>query len=175
MENRLKYILELVNQWLKFAETKNAALLGTNSAIVFLVIKSLDSISSLYCFLRVYIAVASVAMVISAALSIISFVPLTEINSQSTKKEQSEDDNLIFYGDISTYEPRSYVKALYAHIGQDKETPTQIEVNYAEQIINNSRIALIKYRLFSIGAWITLFSILTPIVSLPIFLFRKQI
>ncbi|MCP4218773.1 MAG: hypothetical protein GY765_29345, partial [bacterium] len=42
MEERLKSIFANVNDWLKFAEAKNAALVAFNSAIIFAVLSVFD-------------------------------------------------------------------------------------------------------------------------------------
>ncbi len=34
MEERLKYVLSLINEWLRFAEAKNAALVAADTGIV---------------------------------------------------------------------------------------------------------------------------------------------
>ena len=46
MEDRLRYILSVVNEWLKFAEAKNGALLAVDVAIVFGILQLISNTSS---------------------------------------------------------------------------------------------------------------------------------
>jgi|Deesub1362A_J573_1020465.scaffolds.fasta_scaffold04695_5 hypothetical protein len=174
METRLREILDLVNQWLKFAEAKNAALLAANSTIAFALLKSLQQFGSLPLWLNIYVYIAIALLFISAALSLLSFIPKTHIPWIASTRRPAIEDNLLFYGHIAAYDAKSYLKALYRETGADKIEPSGLEEDYAEQIIINSRISLAKYRLFAAGACITLSAILTPILIIPILLITKS-
>jgi len=173
METRLKEILDLVNQWLKFAEAKNAALLAANCTIAFALSKSLQQFKSIPLYLNIYIYFAIALLFIAAALSLLSFIPRTHMPWISSTRKPSTEDNLVFYGHIAAYDANSYLNALYRETGVDKIKHQGLEEDYAEQIIINSRISLAKYRLFAAAAWITLSALLTPILIIPIFLISR--
>ena len=62
----------------------------------------------------------------------------------------------------------SYLKALYS-IQDIKYNDNAQEQFYAEQIVNNSKIALEKYRYFSYGIWMTVAAVITPIIAFIIY------
>lgn len=173
MEHRLHSTLELVNQWLRFAETKNAALLAANSAIVFGIVNSSDHLGGLPPWVKVYVWVGVGMIALSAAFSLLSFVPRTRLPWISSTRRPSPDDNLIFYGDIAGYDSRTYLEALHSQAGFEDTELSQVEFDLAEQIIINSTISLTKYRLFAIGVWLTLSVLFTPIVTIPLMIARR--
>lgn len=42
MEERLKYVLSLINEWIRFSEAKNGALLAVDAAFLFGVLAAVD-------------------------------------------------------------------------------------------------------------------------------------
>jgi hypothetical protein len=175
MEDRLHRILALVNEWLKFAEAKNAALLAANSAIIFGSLKVLETSPPLPRWLLIYIYLAIVAVALAASLSLLSFLPKTRLPWLGSTKRPTPEDNLLFYGDIACYDPRSFLEALYRQAGTNFSQPDSLEEDYAEQIIINSRIALSKFRFFSLALWITVSALLTPAITIPILLWRRSV
>ena len=70
MEDRLRYILSTVNEWLKFAEAKNGALLGVDIAIIFGLLQVIsDEISKGW----IYLAISFIGL--SALSALLSFIP----------------------------------------------------------------------------------------------------
>lgn len=174
MEGRLQLVLGFVNDWLRFAEAKNAALLAANSAIVFGLLRSLVSLQSLPAWVSIYLYVAIGAIGVSAALSMLSFVPRIRLPWIAATRRPSAEDNLLFYGDITGYGARSYLEALYQRSAIEPPEVSDLEEDYAEQIIVNSRIALMKYRFFAFAAWITLSALLTPAITVPLLILRRS-
>lgn len=173
METRLQFIFSNVNEWLKFAENKNAALLAANSAVLFALIRVVSS-QTFAPLLQFYTFIVILLLLFSAGCCLISFIPSTRFVTPSPDQAPKPEDNLLFYGDISHYETRSYLHALYDQEGQKPEKFPQVEEDYAEQIITNSRIALWKYNWFAVALWLALTAILTPIVSITFFFLRKK-
>src|SRR4028119_877820 len=104
MNDDLKYIFTNVNDWLKFAEAKNAGLLALNVAATIGLLevdkKLFDPLPSTY-------GILLIAFCVSSAICIYSILPyLRWIKSHvklgasdfSTKKA---DLNVLFFGDIS--------------------------------------------------------------------------
>jgi len=80
------------------------------------------------------------------------------------RKKPAETDNLLFYGDIASYDPAGYLQALYKHCDA-KDEALPIERDYAQQIVMNSRIAVRKYEWFTTSVWLTIGALVTLIAS----------
>lgn len=163
MEDRLKYILSLVNNWLKFAESKNAALLAADTTLALGLLKMLQSNVLSNQFLILYISFSILILILSAIICLISFLPQLIIPWLATTHRPSETDNLLFYGDIAKYDPQRYLLLLHNQVTKDTPEIDLYEEDIAEQIIVNSRIALRKFRLFNMALWLNVVAGLTPI------------
>jgi len=160
VEERLRYILTTVNEWLKFAEAKNGGLLVADIAILFGTFSLLNE--SIGQGLPIHLAI--VLVIGSAASSLVSFSPQLGLLSSKSKRRTRKEASLIFYGHIAEYEPQSYIEALHAESGTERTAITPIEVDYAQQIIMNSRIAMRKHLCFKIGLWLTVSALLLLLV-----------
>ena len=160
MREHLEKAFSNVNEWLKFAEQKNAALIAFNSAVVFGLL-SLSLPPNVVLRGYVYLAVALLAIAVILALA--SFIPRTRIPWVMPRSRNDEDDNLLFFGHAANYTPERYLAALAKALGETPEPCGRIEKMYAEQIVMNSKIALYKYSCFTAGIWLTLSAFLTPI------------
>lgn len=164
MEERLGHILSIVNEWLKFAEAKNAALLAANTAIIFAVLRVLDSKTICRQWLSAYLLLGLLLLAAAAFIALVSFIPQVRIPWLALRRQPSSRDNLLFYGDIAYYDPTNYLQALGARTTPAANAFSSFEQDYAVQIVTNSRIALRKYVLFSAAIWLTL----TAVLSLPV-------
>jgi hypothetical protein len=174
MEDRLRYILSNVNDWLKFAEGKNAALLAANSAIVVGALRLVDGKEFIFQWAEYYFYFSIAMSSLGGVLCLLSFVPKVKIPWLLPTSLSHEKDNLVFYGDISCYDPSSYVRALYTQNGANLERIDPFEEDLAEQIILNSRIALRKYQLFNAALWLDITALLTPVVSFILLVFLRR-
>ena len=87
----------------------------------------------------------------------------------------SNDDNILFFGHIAKYPPENYLRKLYRlRNGKPPENLSGIELDYAEQIVTNSRIAQRKYDTFTIGVWLTIATVATPIVAVLLYFVTKD-
>lgn len=166
--NKLKYIFDNVNNWLKFAESKNAALLAANSAIVFGLIRTQDLFEN--SLLHYYFVICIVLATFSACICLLSFVPKIKINSifQETSV-QAENLNLLFYGHIAKFTPEDYLKALQdGHIITEEAIQDRFCTDIANQIVVNSKIAQTKYIFFQLAIWFTVAAVISPIVTIII-------
>jgi hypothetical protein len=143
MEDRLRYILVLVNEWLRFAEAKNAALVVATSGIALAVAKfspSLDAKGSEF-----WLCTAGLGFVYSSGIaSLFSFTPKIQFLWSLSNHQISNDDNFFFFGDIADYSASDYIRALYTGAGLQNQG-SKLELDLAGQIIINSRIALQKF------------------------------
>jgi hypothetical protein len=161
MEEKLRYILTTVSEWLKFAEAKNGALLVADTAILFGVFTVLNRST----VQRVFIYLAVILVIVSAISSLVSFIPQLKVFSFTSKKRAGKKASLVFYGHIAEYEPQSYIEALHAESGTEPAVIAPMEVDYAQQIITNSRIAVRKYRCFNVGLCLTVLALLFLLVA----------
>jgi|SRR5438128_5847291 len=170
MEERLRHILSIVNEWLKFAEAKNAALLAANVAIVFAVLRIPDPETIYPQWLRTYVLLGVFLIAAAAILALVSFIPEVKIPWLALRRQPSSKDNLLFYGDIACYEPMSYLQALGARTTPAADVFSSVEQDYAAQIIANSRIALRKYACFTAAIWLTLTAVLSILGAILVYI-----
>ncbi len=164
---KLKEIFENVNNWLKFAEAKNATLIAGNGVIIFGIIKCLKDLES-YPYFIYYLCFVIILLSLSFIIALISFIANVKLPRYLFKEIDNNNKNLLFYGSIKNYNEESYLQALTDSL---EITDTSIHKNefckmYAQQIIINSKITMRKFELFNLGLKITLFAILSPILYL---------
>jgi hypothetical protein len=156
VEQRLLSILAMVNDWLKFAETKNAGLVGLGSAGVAVVGSFLGQAHDRV--LIVGLGIAAVLVSISVLVGLVSFFPRTGLARHLTHEvgAPSAADNLYYYGHLARYAPVALVEAIardYAQTGHTDVVHARSREDLAAQIIVNSRITLAKLQLFAIATW----------------------
>jgi hypothetical protein len=174
MEDRLCFILLNASDWLKFAESKNAALLAGNGVVIFGLLSLVDGKQFLCAGAKYYFYSALSMVVLSALVCLISFLPKLSIPWLFPKRISNARDNLVFYGDIAIHDPPTYLRALYNQVGPELDHTDPFEADLAEQVIINSRIALKKYHLFSLAVWLDVTALLTPVFAIMLWIcFRK--
>lgn len=168
--DRLKFIFDNVNNWLKFAESKNAALLVANSVFIFQVFRILTDNKNTGRFVYICLLVCVVLAAISACLCLLSFIPKISIPSSCTGECVPEENaNLIFYGHIAKFTFKRYWEALRTqNIISEEYVQDKFLAAIANQIVINSKIALTKYIFFKIAIWFTVAAIIPPTLMLII-------
>jgi hypothetical protein len=154
IEERLDKLLRSVNDWLKFAETKNAGIVGLSSggAAVGLAFVNTSEVSRSWLIVGLY-ALAGLSLLLSLSLALGSFLPqmtLTKLLAGDDYGVPQPDDNLYFYGHLAKYPPRDLVEAI-ARRYEERAPPVTIAervIDLAEQVVINSRITVWKLRLF---------------------------
>lgn len=174
--SRLKEILSNVDGWLKFAESKNGAIVTLNSLIVLGIVAWF---SQNYFDFRLILILYSIQLVmfliVATLISLVSFLAIIENMDFHITEEPQDGKNLLFFGHLSSFSPKSLLNKLYEQHGKNKNDFTPQELDYAEQIITNSKITLSKYKSFNIALWVTLWGIITPLLGIPIFIvFQKK-
>lgn len=170
--DELKSIYADVSEWLKFAETKHAALFAFWTALLIGVLTS-DYYNTLDIRLRYVIIIL---ILIGGILNLISFVPFLNrieiLKKYCYKKYKNCSDNKIFYQSIFIdtfsvpYNVDESVKKYQNSLGITSEDikNNKLLKDYMRQIIEVSQVATIKYCLFS-------YSILYTCIIFLIFLF----
>lgn len=185
MRDILKDIFSNVNDWLKFGEAKNAALLVFNGASIFGVATFIATVMTqdknqipqyfLY-YLYSFIILNGLALVIA----LYSFWPLTQIEVVLSKriedifsKRQDAESSILYYGHIKDYTPDSYLAKLCVSCNEEVRNCSGLESDYASQIVINSRIAFRKYIYFKAALFCTMSALLTPLITIPLGFFIK--
>ena len=144
----LKDIFNNVNSWLVFAETKNAALVGFDIAILAISDRFLENMTKSSCL-------GMCLFLFGILFPIISFLPIyNRINIYKKKK----GTNLLFFADIATHSEHQYfdmLKKNYINVlslkGKEK-----IVRDYILEIVTNSQITVYKLFMFKIGVYFSL-------------------
>ena len=155
LETRLLALLTMVNDWLKYAETKNSLVVGLASAGIVGSIATLPNAmkdSVRFDAALLVMACGEAALIASAALSLVSFLPKTELGDWVSRRQgqPTPNDNFYYYGHLAKYPPEHLARTLMRRWGhRDRDTPpSEAAIDIAEQIVSNSRITLWKLRLF---------------------------
>lgn len=155
LENKLTYIFSNVNEWLKFAEVKNAGLIAFLIAAVSGLLGFIASFQQLNQSLKVGMIFCVILLVTSCLISLSSFLPKVnriEITFLHRIGEILEGDNLLFFGDLAKYDAETLLSKIakdYFSINLTKFS--KIHTDIAEQIIINSKITNAKFQIFKIA------------------------
>jgi hypothetical protein len=171
IEQRLIAILAMVNDWLKFAETKNAAVVGLGSAGVAVLASIISGQDDT--LLQVGLALAVVLVAGSVLVGLGSFFPRTSLARHLTREvgKPAANDNLYYYGHLAKYEPASLVETIareYIQVDITDEVYPRSRHDLAAQIIVNSRIALDKLHLFAISTALFAFGLIVALLAVLI-------
>jgi len=159
---RLSDILSKVNEWLKFAEAKNSAIIVFNSALSFGILQVLSPLDKKPIAVLVYISLVIILLTISSIVALLSFVARFNPPWVRIQQPNSKSDNLLYFGHICKYTPDTYLQAMRNKLVKSNEYD-ELEKEYADQIVVNSKIAFIKFQQFNIAVWFTISAILTPL------------
>lgn len=156
VSDELDNIFKIVNEWLKFAEQKNAALLVLNSGSVWGISLFLRNQDALPCSGLTFVALGLALVFISSLICISSFMPLLykPIYSSNLGKRNNLD-NCVYFGDIAKYEEDDYLALLKHKLGEEAEH-SLFERDFASQIVTNARITLAKYKKFKLSSILTI-------------------
>ena len=168
VEARLADLLLRVIDWLKFAEAKNTGAVGLASTGLGVIVTFLVAGPPLPTVAGAGMAIGAVVLMVSLMLAVASFLPTTNLEKflLDERDQPSLSDNLLFYGHLARYEPRSLTLAIAQHYFDtpgSQYTPSKLAVDYAGQVVTNARItvrklALFKYSLLLFGAGVLIAS-----------------
>lgn len=156
VQEQLLQMFNNVNNWLVFAEAKNAAIIAFNIACLTFIcsVNWFDKFK--ICYLVFF------GMLVSTIIALISFFPQT---GKQTKNEgyNYNSDNLIFFNDIAKYGKEEYLKAVfrtYAQVNISNDEILKIENDLADAITCNAVITTKKYKLFKVALIIEILMLL---------------
>jgi hypothetical protein len=182
---KLISIFQIVNEWLKFAETKNAVLLAFSGAGVTAIITYLSTAVNLLNSFRIGLIISIVLLCASSLICSLSFLPKTDINyfvwlrtkpSRKFKLLPKDSDNFYFFNDLKKYQPIDLLDSINRLYFQNQiHTPYGKEdLDIAHQITINSEITSRKFSFFRFALWLLIFSILAIPISLLVSLLLYQ-
>ena len=153
VETRLADLLARVIDWLKFAEAKNTGAVGLASTGLGVIVTFLVAGPPLPDIAGAGMAIGAVALMFSLMLAVASFLPTTNLEKflLDEREQPGLNDNLLFYGHLARYEPRSLTRAIAQHYFDtpgSQYTPSKLAVDYAGQVVTNARITVRKLALF---------------------------
>ena len=167
LEERLFQLLELVNDWLKFGETKNggmvvlAGVAGTGLLTYGSGIKDPTDWDGWTLFL------AGFFFTISLSVAVWSFLPKKDAQKIESRLEgiPEDTDNLYYYGHLAKFRATDLIEKLCELHECDPGKATRGERDLAAQIIINSRITRSKMQLFSLASVAFLIGVVTMFIS----------
>lgn len=173
--NELKDIFENVNRWLQFAEAKNGALIGINGLFLFKSIDFfIDTINGKLTSSIVLIGVTILIFLLGMVKSLKSFFPNDSVYEDQNDDLERIDDNennvLIFYNDICKYKSsKKYLITVYKdYFDKDIQSRNlrKIELDYAKEILINSRITSYKNNSFKLALKLNFMAIFVFLIFL---------
>ena len=114
-EERLEFIFNNINNWLKFAEAKNGSILAFNGAAIFALLSITKKSPNIIAPTLIYLLL--VTFIACVLLNLITFIPvLNALFSKKMKQKQIlnlNEVNLLFYGDIAKLPSEDYLNRFY--------------------------------------------------------------
>lgn len=176
---KLLSILQIINDWLKFAEAKNAVLLAFCGAGITTIVTYVNIATNIPNSLRTGLLISISLLCFSSLICSISFLPKTDIEhfvwlrkkpARQSKSSLKDSDNFYFFNNLKKYDPTDLLDSMNRLYFEDKvQKPYRKEdLDVANQITINSDIASIKFMFFRIALWSLILSILVVPISLLI-------
>ena len=165
VDDKLKFILDNVNNWLKFNETKNAALITMVVALIVCCINLLKESEKIipYQYLVWYYLIVLLAVLLRSLWAI--FAKLDNYVSYMAPPKEGKE-NILFYGHISYMTEEYFLNKIYEKYTSYKQPyyPTKFQRDLANQIIINSKISMRKANDFNSSAKILFWSITVAVI-----------
>ncbi len=186
VSGNLAAIFQNVNEWLKFAEAKNAVLLAFAGAGITATVTILATLQNSPNSVQIGLLATTALLCICALVCAFSFLPKTNLErllwkqtkpSINSRYQGKDTDNFYYFGHLQKYTSTGLLDALNKHYFEEKLAKPynkQYE-DVASQITINALIASLKFEIFTYGLYTLIFSILALPCSILISLiiYRK--
>ena len=160
LEKVLPGTLSRTVDFLKFAETKNAALLTFASAWLLALANVLASDRVLPPAVRVSVAVSLLFFALAALVALYSFLPKVKLNV--FHRDPDREKNLLYFGDVAKFEATAYIQRFRQRYAADTEQA--ISDHYLDdltiQVSANSQITARKFAIFNWAAGFVMVALL---------------
>ena len=152
LKDGLEQTLNRVIDWVKYEEAKNAALITLNGVGAGVILQWLSS-PKVSAILARCLKGSFVALSTSLLVALSSFYPVRKGKwlhryfawRRGRLAENTElGSNILFFGDIAGKEPEAYLDDFHSAV----QVPHEMELAYAQEIVANAEIALLKLRVF---------------------------
>lgn len=169
LEKALSANLSRINEWLRFAETKNAALLTFSSAWL-VAVCTLWSNQTAPALVRVPLLLACPTIIIAAAISIISLLPHRQTKNTGETARNHTTRNLLFHGNVSSLDISTALNSFNSRYkpSTGKKVASGLLDDLATQLVETSIITKRKYSLFNRGAKFILASLIIATLAIPV-------
>lgn len=178
LEGKLFELLGLVNDWLRFAETKNGAVVGFASGSIALMLNTIDKGDRVYSNFVWFLFIAGMLGLLASLIAgLLSFFPRirppASMPPGAGAAPDPESENLYYFGHLAWFEPANLAETINHRYFDSREPAIrEVHIALARQIVINARIVLWKLRLFSYalvlyGAGVVAIVIGVAIVLLP--------
>jgi hypothetical protein len=167
LEERLFQLLELVNDWLKFAETKSGGMVVLAGLAATGLLTYGSSIDQPTSWDGWTLFLAGFFFTLSLSLAVWSFLPKKDALKIESRLEGIPDNsgNLYYYEHLAKFRATDLIEKLCELHECDPSKATRGERDLAAQIIINSRITRRKMQLFSMAAVAFLIGVVVTFVS----------
>ncbi|MCH9808088.1 MAG: hypothetical protein K0U74_10165 [Alphaproteobacteria bacterium] len=164
-EARLMFALGLANDWLKYAEVKNGALLTINGALIVGMHQMLDWHEMPPVLIEAYVWIATAFLAASMLVGLASFYARTKTFGFDIENVTGNGaSNALYYGHLADMKRTDVLSRLVD--GYDPTIPNRYLEDAAEQIIINSKITRRKFALFNFALMLTIAAGVTPVGAL---------
>lgn len=175
---KLEYVLDNVNDWLKFAEAKNGTLLALNSVFSFGMIRVILTESLKGVFFYCLVACATCSL-LSGLVCLLSFLPRLDFRRSKITLivPETQKLNVMYFGDIAKLsKSNDYLQYLLRQkIVTDEVKSDLFALDLIDQIFINSKIAKSKYGYFVISVIFTVIFILLILVLMYLWVLDKAL
>jgi hypothetical protein len=152
LNDALSATLSRTIDFLKFAETKNAALLTFASAWLVAITSLLSNHRIAHCGPRAAVVASLLLFALAAVIALYSFLPKLKLSAFHRDPERQK--SLLYFGDIAEFDAATYAVRFSERYASEPDK--LISENYlhdlAIQVAANSSITLRKFTLFNVGA-----------------------
>jgi len=157
--------------WLKYAESKNAALAAIAAGAVY----AAATLAATHpnSLMTVGTGLAAAFFLLALAMAVVSFLPITNPGFVALFERSRADGaslNLFYFADLAELEPEQLVQRLRELMPPTPPNGTEkLRLDMAGQVIVNSRIARRKLAFFECGTWLFVSGLLTPVAAFLLF------
>jgi hypothetical protein len=171
VDDRLLTMLQMVNEWLQFAEAKNTGIVALDALGLTGILTYLASGLEIPSPLVAGMLATSLFLVLSLGASLLSFLPQDNLHrivvKTTLRGSKPRRHNLYFYRDLAAYEPEQLAATVareYEHIPDYDAAHHRSHVDLASQIIANSQITIDKNAYFRIALLLFLVGLAAALV-----------
>ncbi len=167
IEDKLQQINNTVQESMRFAEAKNAALITFNGAALYVLVEGNVYLPQ---FIEKHWHFNAVVLIVGITLSIIAFLPNMGSSTKPPSKiklstwQTHKKMGIFYFGHIRKYGDEEFLARVYDFYDQKLEDPIhRAELDLSHQAITLSRITHHKYVFFSLAGHLTLVALMLPI------------